>query len=78
MLSFCLRFENLAREALRYGLIPKPHRSPEDEALRQQLIGLLTVHNGNVFVMSRASGIRRPQIYRLARRLDIDLAEFRR
>jgi transcriptional regulator with GAF, ATPase, and Fis domain len=53
-------------------------RSPEDEALRQQLVGLLTVHNGNVVAVSRAIGARRPQIYRWAERLDIDIAEFRR
>jgi transcriptional regulator with GAF, ATPase, and Fis domain len=53
-------------------------RSEQDEALRDQLIGLLTAHRGNVVAVSRAIGRRRTQIYRWAHRLSIDLAGFRR
>jgi transcriptional regulator with GAF, ATPase, and Fis domain len=55
-----------------------PLRSEHDEALRDRLIGLLTVHRGNVVAVARAMGTRRTQIYRWARRLAIDLAGFRR
>jgi transcriptional regulator of acetoin/glycerol metabolism len=53
-------------------------RSEQDEALREKLIGLLTVHRGNVVAVSRAIGTRRTQIYRWARRFGIDLVGFRR
>jgi transcriptional regulator of acetoin/glycerol metabolism len=53
-------------------------RSEHDEALRERLIGLLTVHRGNVVAVSREIGTRRTQIYRWARRLGIDLGGFRR
>jgi DNA-binding NtrC family response regulator len=49
-----------------------------DDALREQLVGLLTVHRGNVLAVSRVIGTRRTQIYRWARRLRIDLDGFRR
>ena len=47
--------------------------SAQDQALRDQLIGLLKVHNGNIVAVSRAIGARRTQIYRWAERLEIDL-----
>jgi transcriptional regulator with GAF, ATPase, and Fis domain len=53
-------------------------RSQHDEALRERLVGLLTVHRGNVVAVSRAIGTRRTQIYRWARRFGIDLDGFRR
>jgi transcriptional regulator with GAF, ATPase, and Fis domain len=49
-----------------------------DDALREQLVGLLTIHRGNVLAVSRVIGTRRTQIYRWARRLRIDLDGFRR
>jgi transcriptional regulator of acetoin/glycerol metabolism len=53
-------------------------RAGDDEALRERLIALLTLHRGNVVMVSRAIGARRTQIYRWARRLGIDLDGFRR
>jgi transcriptional regulator of acetoin/glycerol metabolism len=53
-------------------------RSQQDEALRERLVGLLTVHRGNVVAVSRAIGTRRTQVYRWARRFGIDLDGFRR
>jgi sigma-54 dependent transcriptional regulator, acetoin dehydrogenase operon transcriptional activator AcoR len=52
-------------------------RNAGDAALRERLVGLLTVHHGNVVAVSRVIGARRTQIYRWARRLHIDLDEFR-
>jgi DNA-binding NtrC family response regulator len=57
---------------------PIPARDANDEALRERLIGLLTVHRGNVVAVSRVIGTRRTQIYRWARRLGIELDGFRR
>jgi len=57
--------------------VATPRGSVEDE-LRERLIGLLTVHRGNVVAVSRAIGTRRTQIYRWARRLALDLDGFRR
>jgi hypothetical protein len=48
-----------------------------DAALRERLVGLLTAHRGNVLAVSRVIGARRTQIYRWARRLQIDLDGFR-
>jgi transcriptional regulator of acetoin/glycerol metabolism len=73
-------------------LVDLPHRTPPgdaaerplltsrnagDAALRERLVGLLTVHRGNVVAVSRVIGARRTQIYRWARRLHIDLDVFR-
>ncbi|TMQ14385.1 MAG: FHA domain-containing protein [Deltaproteobacteria bacterium] len=59
---------------------PRPiaARDANDEALRERLIGLLTVHRGNVVAVSRVIGTRRTQIYRWARRLGIELDGFRK
>ena len=57
---------------------PAPLRSGRDEALREELIGQLTVHRGNVVAAARAMGTRRTQLYRWAHRFDIDLDGFRR
>jgi len=57
---------------------PAAPRSQHDEELRERLVGLLTVHRGNVVAVSRAIGTRRTQIYRWARRFGIDLDGFRR
>ncbi|HEU4729480.1 MAG TPA: sigma 54-interacting transcriptional regulator [Kofleriaceae bacterium] len=53
-------------------------RAAGDDALREQLVGLLTVHRGNVLAVSRVIGTRRTQIYRWAHRFGIDLDGFRR
>jgi sigma-54 dependent transcriptional regulator, acetoin dehydrogenase operon transcriptional activator AcoR len=52
-------------------------RRAGDAALRERLVGLLTVHRGNVVAVSRVIGARRTQIYRWAHRLQIDLDGFR-
>jgi transcriptional regulator with AAA-type ATPase domain len=57
---------------------PLATRDANDEALRERLVGLLTVHRGNVVAVSRVIGTRRTQIYRWARRLGIELDGFRR
>jgi len=57
---------------------PLTARDASDEALRERLIGLLTVHRGNVVAVSRVIGTRRTQIYRWARRLGIELDGFRK
>ena len=68
-------------DELRAAATPAPvftaPRSQHDEALRERLVGLLTVHHGNVVAVSRAIGTRRTQIYRWARRFSIDLDGFR-
>jgi hypothetical protein len=69
-------------DELRAAATPAPvfsmPRSQHDEELRERLVGLLTVHHGNVVAVSRAIGTRRTQIYRWARRFGIDLDGFRR
>jgi hypothetical protein len=57
--------------------LPASNRCAADAALRERLVGLLTVHRGNVLAVSRVIGARRTQIYRWARRLQIDLDGFR-
>jgi hypothetical protein len=52
-------------------------RTGDEGALRERLVALLTLHRGNVVAVSRVIGVRRTQIYRWARRLDIDLEGFR-
>jgi DNA-binding NtrC family response regulator len=52
-------------------------RSSDDE-LREQLVGLLTLHNGNVLAVSRALGTRRTQVYRWLQRFGIQVETFRR
>jgi len=46
--------------------------------LREELVGLLHQHGGNVAEVARILGKGRMQIHRWARRYDIDLASFRR
>jgi pSer/pThr/pTyr-binding forkhead associated (FHA) protein len=58
--------------------LPIIARRASDEVLRERLVGLLTIHRGNVVAVSRVIGARRTQIYRWARRLHIDLDGFRR
>jgi transcriptional regulator with GAF, ATPase, and Fis domain len=55
-----------------------PAVSPEDGALRDRLVELLTEHRGNVVLVARALGRRRMQVYRWARRFGLDLESFRR
>jgi transcriptional regulator of acetoin/glycerol metabolism len=49
-----------------------------DQALRAQLVGLLTEHHGNVRVVAEALGKQRQQVYKWIKRLAIDLTEYRR
>jgi len=56
---------------------PAAARNPQDE-LREQLVGLLTVHEGNVVAVSRALNTRRAQVYRWLRRFGIEINSFRR
>ena len=49
-----------------------------EEQLRAKLIGLLTVHDGNVQAVSKAIAVRRTQVYRWIGRLGIDVDAFRR
>jgi transcriptional regulator of acetoin/glycerol metabolism len=46
--------------------------------LRDQLVGLLTVHEGNVVAVSRALNTRRAQVYRWLRRFGLEVKAFRR
>ena len=62
---------------IRLGPLLQAGRRAGDAALRERLVGLLTVHRGNVLAVSRVIGARRTQIYRWARRLQIDLDGFR-
>jgi len=52
--------------------------SPADQALRERLVELLALHDGNVAAVGRAMGKGRMQIHRWARRFAIDLDSFRR
>jgi DNA-binding NtrC family response regulator len=56
---------------------PVPGRASEDE-LREQLIGLLTVHQGNVLAVSKALRTRRTQVYRWLHRFGLQAEAFRR
>jgi transcriptional regulator of acetoin/glycerol metabolism len=56
---------------------PVGMRASDDE-LRQQLVDLLTVHEGNVLAVSKALHTRRTQVYRWLRRFAIDVEAFRR
>jgi DNA-binding NtrC family response regulator len=56
---------------------PSGGRAGDDE-LREQLINLLTVHEGNVVAVARALSTRRAQVYRWLRRFSIDVNRFRR
>jgi sigma-54 dependent transcriptional regulator, acetoin dehydrogenase operon transcriptional activator AcoR len=51
--------------------------SAADQALRDQLLALLTEHGGNVTRVARALGKTRMQIHRWAERFGIDLESFR-
>jgi DNA-binding NtrC family response regulator len=56
---------------------PAAGRDRQDE-LRDQLVGLLTVHEGNVVAVSRALNTRRAQVYRWLRRFGLEVKAFRR
>ncbi len=51
---------------------------PDSAALRERLVSLLTLHDGNVVNVSRDMGARRTQIYRWAHRFGIDIPAYRR
>ncbi|HEX3764180.1 MAG TPA: sigma 54-interacting transcriptional regulator [Kofleriaceae bacterium] len=59
---------------------PPPPAAPRDrqDELRDQLVGLLTVHEGNVVAVSRALNTRRAQVYRWLRRFGLEVKAFRR
>jgi pSer/pThr/pTyr-binding forkhead associated (FHA) protein len=56
----------------------QPMLSPEDAALRDRLIELLTVHRGNAVAVATELGVRRTQIYRWAHRFGFEVSSFRR
>ncbi|MCA1826092.1 MAG: sigma 54-interacting transcriptional regulator [Myxococcales bacterium] len=56
---------------------PPPPLSPEDARNRDELIGLLREHHGNVAAVARVMGKARMQIHRWVRRYDLRLADFR-
>ncbi|MBZ0236992.1 MAG: sigma 54-interacting transcriptional regulator [Deltaproteobacteria bacterium] len=56
----------------------EPELDDEDRTLRDGLVTLLSVHRGNVMSVAAAMGKRRSQIYKWARRLNIDLDAYRR
>jgi transcriptional regulator with PAS, ATPase and Fis domain len=60
------------------GTIATPVIDAADRELRDQLVTLLTAHDGNVAVVAEALGKRRAQIYKWIKRLAIDVAAFRR
>jgi DNA-binding NtrC family response regulator len=49
-----------------------------DDELREQLISLLTLHEGNVLAVSKALGVRRTQVYRWLQKFGIQVEMFRR
>jgi DNA-binding NtrC family response regulator len=51
---------------------------PSDDELRERLVGLLTLHQGNVLAVSRALHTRRTQIYRWLARFGLQIEAFRR
>jgi DNA-binding NtrC family response regulator len=59
------------------AVIPGPER-PADRELREQLVGLLTLHHGNVLAVSKALNTRRTQVYRWLQRFGIRVEAFRR
>jgi DNA-binding NtrC family response regulator len=56
----------------------RPALSPEDQALRADLVAKLEAHSGNVTHVGEAMGKSRTQIQRWLRRLGIDAERFRR
>jgi DNA-binding NtrC family response regulator len=57
---------------------PPPAGRDRQDELRDQLVGLLTVHEGNVVAVSRALNTRRAQVYRWLRRFGLEVKTFRR
>jgi DNA-binding NtrC family response regulator len=59
---------------------PMPAGGPRtrDDELHEQLVGLLTLHQGNVLAVSKALHTRRTQVYRWLRRFGIQVEAFRR
>jgi transcriptional regulator of acetoin/glycerol metabolism len=55
-----------------------PPLDAADRELREHLVELLSVHNGNIVAVAEALGKRRAQIYKWVKRLAIDLTAFRR
>jgi hypothetical protein len=56
----------------------RPPLGPEDAALYERLIELLTVRGGHVVAVAEALGVRRTQVYRWIHRFGLDVASFRR
>ncbi|HET7501575.1 MAG TPA: sigma 54-interacting transcriptional regulator [Kofleriaceae bacterium] len=77
-------------EAMRRGRAEPPPATPapepvtpsaartSDDELHEQLVGLLTLHQGNVLAVSKALQTRRTQVYRWLRRFGIQAEAFRR
>jgi sigma-54 dependent transcriptional regulator, acetoin dehydrogenase operon transcriptional activator AcoR len=57
---------------------PPPAPSPEDDALRADLIAALRRHGGNVTAAAKDLGKHREQVHRWARRLGVNLESFRK
>jgi len=57
---------------------PSPPARDRQDELRDQLVGLLTIHEGNVVAVSRALNTRRAQVYRWLRRFGLEVKAFRR
>jgi DNA-binding NtrC family response regulator len=58
--------------------IPSAVVRTSDDELREQLVGLLTLHQGNVLAVSKALRTRRTQVYRWLHRFGIQVDSFRR
>lgn len=66
-------------EALQRSLeAPGAQREAEDEARREELVGLLKEHGGNVTAVAKAMGKARMQVQRWMKRYALDPASFRR
>jgi DNA-binding NtrC family response regulator len=57
---------------------PLPGSRLKEDELREQLVDLLTLHQGNVLAVSKALNTRRTQVYRWLQRFGIQVESFRR
>jgi transcriptional regulator of acetoin/glycerol metabolism len=71
-----IRIEHLP-EAIRLHLEHVPRLTPDDRALRDQLIELMRIHQGNVAAIGRSLHKAPAQIRRWCRRLGIEISGFR-
>ena len=56
---------------------PVDDLAPSDRRKRDELIGLLARHRGNIAAVARAMGVERMQIHRWLKRHDLDPDRFR-